>query len=209
MMRSVLVCSLLVALSSTVTGFSPCAPLALRRGRGVATGATTRLQPPAVATRRAHAAELRCTATKLDLETSCELEASDLQEFTSTLTHSKVVFVKMYQGRCRQCIALAPKFKSLAQEHSRSGEVVFMKVSPATLPTPLHEHLSALAFREFNRAKWYTCSQLSFYPGRRGPASGDCQARGHHEGAHHPGVCRRRSLPANCAPPPPHAHSAF
>lgn len=111
------------------------------------------MQPPAVATRRAHAAELRCTATKLDLETSCELEASDLQEFTSTLTHSKVVFVKMYQGRCRQCIALAPKFKSLAQEHSRSGEVVFMKVSPATLPTPLHEHLPASLSREFKESQ--------------------------------------------------------
>ena len=125
MMRSVLVCSLLAALSSTATGFSFSAPLPLRRG-GIATGVTTRA--PAVAVRRAPAAELRCSLS-IDPSTPCELEASDLKDFTTTLTRSKVVFVKMYQGRCRQCIALAPKFKSLALEHSRTGEVVFMKVA--------------------------------------------------------------------------------
>eukprot|EP00290_Baffinella_frigidus_P040864 CAMPEP_0180308542 /NCGR_PEP_ID=MMETSP0988-20121125/28558_1 /TAXON_ID=697907 /ORGANISM="non described non described, Strain CCMP2293" /LENGTH=221 /DNA_ID=CAMNT_0022292135 /DNA_START=58 /DNA_END=719 /DNA_ORIENTATION=- len=127
MMRSVIVCSLLAALSSTATAFLPAPPLTLS-GRGLATGVATR--SPAVAVRRGHAAELRCTATRLDVPTlSPLLEASDLNEFTATLQRSKVVFVKLYQGRCRQCIALAPKFKSLAVEHSRLGEVVFMKVA--------------------------------------------------------------------------------
>lgn len=141
MMRSVIVCSLLAALSSTATAFLPAPPLTLS-GRGLATGVATR--SPAVAVRRGHAAELRCTATRLDVPTlSPLLEASDLNEFTATLQRSKVVFVKLYQGRCRQCIALAPKFKSLAVEHSRLGEVVFMKVPPASLPTPLRSSAPA------------------------------------------------------------------
>jgi hypothetical protein len=140
-MRGVIVNVLILSmLSCTADGFSGVAPFALRKGGlsfSSANGAPNVRAPWAAPGLRENVGSLRCASTNsFNSVEKALVEARNLGDFTSTLEKSRIVFVKLYQGKCRKCVALAPKFKSLAEQHASCGDVVFMKVCLTPLASP-------------------------------------------------------------------------
>jgi hypothetical protein len=140
-MRGVIMKVLMLStLSCSADGFSGVAPIALRKGGlsfSSANGAPNVRAPWAAPGLREHVGSLRCASTNsFDSVEKALVEARNLGDFTSTLEASRIVFVKLYQAKCRKCVALAPKFKSLAEQHASCGDVVFMKVCLTPLASP-------------------------------------------------------------------------